>query len=75
MQAFVAMPFNPNFLLVWKTIKKACEANGIKPCRVDQLPQVDNIHKTIFAEIEKSDIIIVDFTGDKVLTKIGREHG
>ncbi|NUM34683.1 MAG: hypothetical protein HUU50_09070 [Candidatus Brocadiae bacterium] len=65
-QAFIAMPFNPVFLPVWKIIKKACEKNEIMPVRVDQLAQVDDIHKTIFEEIEKSQIIIVDFTGDKI---------
>lgn len=67
-QAFVAMPFNPIFLPVWKTIRRACEKNNIVPVRVDQLPLIDDIHKTIFSEIEHSDIIIVDFSGDKVLS-------
>lgn len=67
-QAFVAMPFNPKFHPVWKTIRRACEKNNIVPVRVDQLPLIDDIHKTIFSEIEHSDIIIVDFSGDKVLS-------
>lgn len=68
MQAFVAMPFNPDFLPVWKRIKAACKTNGIDAVRVDQLPHVDDIHGTIFKEIERSDILIVDFTGDQVST-------
>ena len=45
-QPFVAMPFNPAFLPVWKTIKKACEQNEIIPIRVDQLPQIEDIHNS-----------------------------
>jgi len=67
-QAFVAMPFNPIFLPVWKVIKKACEQNDIVPVRVDQLPLIEDIHKTIFSEIEHSDIVIIDFSGDKLLS-------
>jgi hypothetical protein len=65
MKAFVAMPFNPKFLPVWKAIRRACEANDISACRVDQLPQVGDILTTIYKEIETADIIIVDFSGDK----------
>jgi len=67
-QAFVAMPFNPIFLPVWRTIKKACEQNDIVPIRVDQLPLIDDIHKTIFSEIEHSAIVIVDFSGDRLVS-------
>jgi hypothetical protein len=65
MKAFVAMPFNPKFLPVWKAIRRACEANDISACRVDQLPQVEDILATIYKEIEAADIVIVDFSGDK----------
>lgn len=68
MQAFVAMPFNPKFLPVWKAIKEACKNNNIEPCRVDQLPQLDDIHKIIFEEIARSELVIVDFSGDKMIT-------
>ena len=67
MKAFVAMPFNPVFLPVWKVIKAACQANNIEARRVDQLPQIDNIYQTILGEIEAADLVIVDFTGDKHL--------
>ena len=46
MRAFVAMPFNPAFLPVWKVIKAACKTNNIEARRVDQLPQIDNIKTT-----------------------------
>jgi hypothetical protein len=65
MKAFVAMPFNPIFLNVWRTIRSACEANGIEAIRVDQIPQVDDIWKAIVEEIKTSDLIIVDFSGDE----------
>lgn len=61
---FVAMPFNPVFFPVWQKIKKACEYNNLKCCRVDQIPQIDNIHEAIFREIDNSDIVIVDFSPD-----------
>jgi len=67
-QAFVAMPFNPVFHPVWRAIKKACEQTDIVPIRVDQLPLIEDIHKTIFSEIEHSDIVIIDFSGDKLLS-------
>ncbi|BBM85332.1 hypothetical protein [Candidatus Uabimicrobium amorphum] len=63
-KVFVAMPFNPVFLPVWRVIKKTCKANDLDCCRVDQLPQIDNIHDTIFQEIDNSDIVIVDFSPD-----------
>ena len=67
MRAFVAMPFNPSFLPVWRSIKEACKVNGIKPIRVDHLPQVDNIHQAIFNEIDASDLVFVDFSGDRYI--------
>lgn len=68
MRAFVAMPFHKNFWPVWETIRDACEHVSIEPRRVDQLPQVNNIAATIFREIENTDLVIVDFSGDKDLT-------
>lgn len=65
MQAFVAMPFNPNFYPIWKVIKKACDHNDISAVRVDQLPLVEDIQKTICNEIDISELVIVDFSGDK----------
>jgi len=67
MQALVAMPFNQKFWEVWKAIKAACEANHIKAVRVDQIPQVQDIHTCIFKEIEASDLVIIDFSGDKMI--------
>ncbi len=59
------MPFHKNFWPVWEVIRDACKSVSIEPYRVDQVPQIDNIAATIFKEIENSDIILVDFSGDK----------
>ena len=66
MKVFVAMPFQENFWPVWENIRDACKSLSLEPRRVDQLAQIKDIATTIFREIEQSDIIIVDFSGDQV---------
>ena len=45
-------------------IKPAIEHHGLKAYRVDRDPSVDKIDETILAEIEKSDLMVVDLTHD-----------
>ncbi len=46
-------------------IKPALEHHGLKPYRVDHDPAVDKIDETILAEIDKSDMMVVDLTHDR----------
>ena len=45
-------------------IKPAMEHYGLKPYRVDRDPAADKIDETILAEIDKSDMMVVDLTHD-----------
>lgn len=68
MKAFVSMPLNADFYPVWKAIKSACEANDILVCQANQLPGGGNVLEAINSEIDASDLVIVDFSGDKFLS-------
>lgn len=66
-QAFIAMPFDQKFHSVYKAIRAACESLDIKVIRIDEVWAREDIYKQIEEEILKSDFIITDFTGDRVL--------
>ena len=68
MNAFVAMPFNPKFLPIWRVIKQACETNKVTAIRADHLGQLGNVLDQIHQAIDNSTFVIVDFTGDQKLT-------
>ena len=64
-KAFVAMPFSAAFDQVFTVIEAACEENNVQAMRIDNLVDVDNIWYAILREIEDSEFIIADFSGDK----------
>ncbi|WP_372369913.1 formylglycine-generating enzyme family protein [Candidatus Uabimicrobium sp. HlEnr_7] len=66
-QAFIAMPFDQKFHSVYKTIRAACESLNIKVIRIDEVWAREDIYKQIEEEILKSDFLITDFTGDRML--------
>lgn len=62
-QAFVAMWFDNNLDKAWDDgFKKAIEAAGYKPQRVDLKEHNEKICDTIIAEIRKSRFMVADFT-------------
>ena len=66
-QAFIAMPFDQKFYNVYKSIRAACETLNIKVIRIDEVWAREDIYKQIEEEILKSDFVIADFTGDRML--------
>lgn len=64
-RAFLAMPFSQDFEPVFESIISVCSVIGIRLLRVDQIPNLRNIWKSIEREIERADMLIADFTGDK----------
>lgn len=66
-QAFIAMPFDQKFYTVYKTIRAACESLNIKVIRIDEVWAREDIYKQIEEEILKSDFMIADFTGDRMM--------
>jgi formylglycine-generating enzyme required for sulfatase activity len=66
-RAFIAMPFAQNFHPVYIAIREACERLGITSIRIDEVWAREDIYKQIEEEILKSDFLIADFTGDRML--------
>ena len=64
-KTFVAMPFSAAFDQVYAVIEMACEENGVQAIRIDNLVDIDNIWYAILREIEDSEFVIADFSGDK----------
>ncbi|NUM36840.1 MAG: SUMF1/EgtB/PvdO family nonheme iron enzyme [Candidatus Brocadiae bacterium] len=65
--AFVAMPFAQKFYPVYQSIKSACEQLGVSTLRIDEVWARDDIYQQIEEEILKSDFVIADFTGDRMM--------
>jgi nucleoside 2-deoxyribosyltransferase len=77
-QAFVAMSFDKEFLLIYKNaIAPAIESTGYRPYRVDSEPHLDRIDAKIISEIKNSRFIVADVTNQKtgVYYEAGFGHG
>lgn len=62
---FVIMDFGKDFDDVWNgAIKRACKETKIAPLRVDAINMSSGITDDIEKYVEKSDIVIVDITGN-----------
>jgi len=62
---FLAMPFAINFEPVFDSIITVSRITGTRLLRIDQVPNLRNIWTAIEREIERADILIADFTGDR----------
>jgi len=63
-QAFVAMSFKPEFERIYEDgIKPALIETGYSPLRVDKREHNEKIDDYILAQIKKSGLLVVDFTG------------
>ena len=63
-QAFVAMPFSAEFDSLYEDgIKPALLETGCSPMRVDKKEHNEKIDDYILAQIKKSRLLVVDFTG------------
>jgi len=63
-QAFVAMPFKPEFDSLYDDgIEPALVETGYSPIRVDRKEHNEKIDDYILAQIKKSSLLVVDFTG------------
>ncbi len=65
--AFVAMPFAQKFYPAYQAIRGACEQLGVSTLRIDEVWAKEDIYKQIEEEILKSDFMIADFTGDRMM--------
>lgn len=63
MNAFIAMPFNPNHKDIEQTIRSACLQANFIPIRGDDIFQPGPIIDQIFSQIQKSDCVIAVLTG------------
>jgi hypothetical protein len=61
------MPFAINFEPVFDSIISVSHILGIRLLRIDQVPNLRNIWTAIEREIERADILIADFTGDRYI--------
>jgi len=66
-RAFVAMPFAQQFYPVYLSIREAAMKLGISVFRIDEIWAREDIYKQIEEEILQSDLVIADFTGDRML--------
>lgn len=63
-QAFVAMSFSPEFDPLYdEGIRPALLETGYRPLRVDKTEHNEKIDDYILAQIKKSGLLVVDFTG------------
>lgn len=65
-QAFVAMWFDPKMTEIFDhAIKPALEATGYQALRIDRKQHNEKIDDAIMAEINKSGLLVADFTGHR----------
>ena len=74
--AFVVMPIKPEFDLTLGLITDVCSSIGIKAQRADDISKQDFIMANILDGIAKSEIVIVDITGNNpnVFYELGIAH-
>lgn len=74
--AFVVMPIRPEFDLPLGIITDVCNTLGIKARRADDIARQDFIMSNILDGIAKSEIVIVDITGNNpnVFYELGIAH-
>ena len=74
--AFVVMPIRPEFDLPLGVITDVCNTLGIKARRADDIARQDFIMSNILDGIAKSEIVIVDITGNNpnVFYELGIAH-
>lgn len=74
--AFVVMPIRPEFDLPLGIITDVCNTFGIKARRADDIARQDFIMSNILDGIAKSEIVIVDITGNNpnVFYELGIAH-
>lgn len=65
-RVFIGMPFHEEFDPVSETIIAAVESFDGRALRIDQVPNLRNIWLAIEQEISRADIMIADFTGDRI---------
>ncbi|MFZ7121620.1 MAG: hypothetical protein ACOWWH_11815 [Eubacteriaceae bacterium] len=78
MRIFVIMPFADNYTYIYKDlIKETCENAGFDVYRADDLYSTRQILDDIVNEINNSDLVIADLTGNNpnVLYELGIAHG
>lgn len=63
-RVFIAMPFDKRFDGVYAILKSAVAECGGRSLRIDQVPSLENIWEAILKEVERSDVVLADFTGD-----------
>ena len=62
---FAIMPFAPEFEDAWVGgIKRAASGTGLTPIRIDMLTQSSEITEDIVQAIKKSEVVVVDVTGN-----------
>ncbi|WP_304721866.1 HEAT repeat domain-containing protein [uncultured Alistipes sp.] len=74
--AFIVMPIKPEFDLTLGLITDVCSSLGIKAQRADDISKQDFIMANILDGIAKSEIVIVDITGNNpnVFYELGIAH-
>lgn len=74
--AFIVMPIKPEFDLTLGLITDVCSSLGIKAQRADDISKQDFIMANILEGIAKSEIVIVDITGNNpnVFYELGIAH-
>jgi hypothetical protein len=74
--AVVMMPFSAEFLTVYKAIRRACKAAGLRCLRVDDIWEESIIIQDVFNLIFRAQIVVVDFTGKNpnVMYETGIAH-
>lgn len=60
--AFVIMPYRPNYEQVFDVIKPLLEQHGFQAVRADQLPGSSRAHDKIEASIRNADLVVVEAT-------------
>jgi hypothetical protein len=72
----VMMPFDASFDPVRRAIATACESNGMKCVRADDIWEESTIIQDIFNLILRSRVVVVDFTGrnSNVMYETGIAH-
>ncbi|KPA11747.1 hypothetical protein MHK_008050 [Candidatus Magnetomorum sp. HK-1] len=76
-KCFVAMPFDKSFDIIYQiAIKQTVEEAGYECLRADELPRGGSILSNIVRNINNSQLIIVDMTGQNpnVMYELGLSH-
>ena len=65
LKAFISMPYNPEWTdAVFKIIEEQCNKLNISATKINSKVLTGDIVEAIFNEIDTSDMVIVDLTGN-----------